>query len=283
VIIQDTTLSASRIGLGTHSLHRLSSSGARQRLLAQAHELGLSYFDTAPSYGAGIAEYELGSFMRDKRSRVVLTTKFGIATGRMGSRIPGWNYAAMAGRLAKRVFSRRRGAKAAPRDYTSGQAKSSVEGSLRALKTDHIDVLYLHEPTLELLTDEDSLTRTLEELKACGKVRYVGLSGHASSCTDIARRHPRLAEVLQVEIPAGADGLPDKACADTAAAVRFWEFAPGPMPTGRLGTVLERLLAAAPQSVTLLSTNSGASLREALDILGKFDKSAPRSATSSLA
>jgi predicted oxidoreductase len=293
VIIQGTTLSASRIGLGTHSLHRLLSSAARQRLLARAHELGLSYFDTAPSYGAGIAEYELGRFIRDKRSSVVLTTKFGIVTGRMGSRIPGWNYAAMAGRLAKRVISRHTTAKSPPRDYSPAEARSSVEGSLRALRTDHIDVLYLHEPLLELLPDEDPLARTLEELKASGKVRYVGLSGDASSCTSIARSRPRLAEVLQLEIPAVPRGLPDdglpddrlpgKGGADIAAAVRFWEFAPGPMPAGRLGTLMERLLAANPQSVTLLSTNSEASLRAAAGTLDAVDKSAPRSATSSLA
>jgi len=248
VIIHGTTLSASRIGLGTHSLHRLISSATRQRLLAQAHELGLSYFDTAPSYGAGIAEHELGRFVRNKRSSVVLTTKFGITTGRMGARIPGWNYAAMAGRLAKRMFSRPGVAKSPPRDYTPAQARSSVEGSLQALRTDYIDVLYLHEPTLELLADEDPLARTLEELKACGKVRYVGLSGRASSCTGVARSHPRLAEVLQIEVAAGADGLPDKAGTGIAAAVRFWECAPDPMPAGRLGTIVEWLLAASVAS-----------------------------------
>jgi aryl-alcohol dehydrogenase-like predicted oxidoreductase len=233
-----------------------------------AHDLGVSYFDTAPSYGAGIAEHELGRFLRDKRSRVVLTTKFGIPTGRLGSMIPGWNYAAMAGRLAKRlVASHRSSAQLPRRDFSAGRAKSSLEDSLRALRTDYIDVLYLHEPALELLTDADGLANTLEELKAAGKVRYIGLAGHAAACTGIARRHPRLAQVLQIEVAADSEGLPNKASADIAAvAVTFWEFAAGPVPAERLRTTVERVLAAAPHGVTLLSTNCGASLREAVAI-----------------
>ena len=227
----------------------------------------MSYFDTAPCYGAGIAEHELARFLRDKRSKVVLTTKFGIPTGRLGSRLPGWNYAGMAGRLAKRLVASRRSAQLPRRDFSAGHARSSVESSLRALRTDHIDVVYLHEPALELLTDAEGLANTLEELKAAGKVRYVGLAGNASSCTDIARRHPRLAQVLQIAVAADSDGLPDKATAGTAAAgVTFWEFSAGPVPAGRLRTTVERVLAAAPHAVTLLSTNCGASLREAVAI-----------------
>jgi aryl-alcohol dehydrogenase-like predicted oxidoreductase len=227
----------------------------------------VSYFDTAPSYGAGIAEHELGRFLRDKRSKVVLTSKFGIPTGRLGSRLPGWNYAAMAGRLAKRLVASHRSAQLPRRDFAAGHAKSSVEDSLRALRTDCIDVLYLHEPALELLTDAEGLANTLEELKAAGKVRYVGLAGYAASCADIARRHPRLAQVLQIAVTADSDGLPDKASSDiAAAAVTFWEFAAGPVPAERLRTTVERLLAAAPHGVTLLSTNCGASLREAIAI-----------------
>ncbi len=244
----------------------------------------MSYFDTAPSYGAGIAEHELGRFLRDKRSGVVLTTKFGIPTGRLGSMIPGWNYAAMAGRLAKRLLASRRSATLPRRDFSAGHARSSLEDSLRALRTDYIDVLYLHEPALEMLTDAEGLAGTLEALKAAGKVRYVGLAGHASSCTGIARRHPRLAQVLQIEVAAGSDGLPDNATADiAAAAVTFWEFAAGPVPAERLRTTVERVLATAPHAVALLSTNSGASLREAVAICGQFRPEPQRSATASLA
>ncbi len=279
MIIQGTTLSASRIGLGTHSLHRLMSASARQRLLAAAYESGVSYFDTAPSYGSGLAERELGRFLRDKRSKVVVTTKFGIPTGRLGARIPGWNLVAMGGRLARRVLSKHSGA-GTRRDFSAQEARASVEGSLRALGTDHIDVLYLHEPSLGLLGEPESLAPALEELQTSGKVRYFGLSGQAAACTEIGRHHPRLAGLLQIEVPAAADGLPDKLSA--AAAVRFWELAPGPVPAGRLGAILERLLAQDPQSVTLLSTNSEGSLREAVAILDKFDSRMSRSATSYL-
>jgi hypothetical protein len=214
---------------------------------------------------------------------VVLSTKFGIPSSRLGARIPGWNYGAMAGRLVKRLLGRNRGSKLPPRDFSARRAQSSVEDSLRALQTDYIDVFHLHEPTLDLLGDAEHLARALEQLKAAGKVRYVGLSGRAAACASIARRQPRLAEVLQLEAPAGADGLPDAIEADTAAAVTFWEFAPGTAPAGLVRATVERLLAAAPQSVTLVSTNSEANLRAAVAILNNLHAAAPPSATSSLA
>ncbi|MFZ0553520.1 MAG: aldo/keto reductase, partial [Steroidobacteraceae bacterium] len=83
---------SSRLGLGTHALHWLFSGGARQGLLRLAYDLGIRHFDTAPSYGAGLAEREIGRFCLQHRSNLVVATKFGLAPGRLAASLPGGAY-----------------------------------------------------------------------------------------------------------------------------------------------------------------------------------------------
>jgi aryl-alcohol dehydrogenase-like predicted oxidoreductase len=281
--IQSTTLVASSLGLGTHSLHRLPSSRARQQLLEAAFDCGVSYFDTAPSYGDGIAEEELGRFVNGRRSGLVLTTKFGFPTHRLGARVPGWNYIASAGRLSRRLISRG-SRKLPPQDFSPAHVADSVDASLRALRTDCIDILYLHEPSLAAVPDPEGLAVALGSLKAAGKVRYVGFAGRAATCVELAEHHQSLAQVLQLEVPRAADGLPEAASSDLAtAAVTFWELPAGPVPVDTLRGALERMLAASPGRIMMLSTNSVASVRETVAILENFAKDPQLSATSSLA
>jgi len=262
--VAGTSLSTSRIGLGTHALHRLLSRRARQNLLAGAFDRGLRYFDTAPSYGAGIAELELGRFAAGRRSELVLTTKFGIAAGRMAAAIPGWVYAQMALRvIAGATGTKRFLGRAPPRDFSAPRARASVDSSLRRLRTDHVDVLFLHEPRLELLGDPESLLRALEALKAAGKVRYFGLSGDGAQCGRIAGAHPALAEVLQTEVARDADGLPLPGSPQRAA-VRFWEWS-APLPAGQTAPTIQRLREVESESVLVLSTNVANGLQEVVD------------------
>jgi aryl-alcohol dehydrogenase-like predicted oxidoreductase len=264
-----TSLSTSRIGLGTHALHRLLSKRARQDLLAAAYGRGLRYFDTAPSYGAGIAELELGRFTAARRSELVLATKFGITAGRLAAAVPGWVYAQMALRvLAKATGTKRIFNRAPLRDFSAAQARASLESSLRRLGTDYVDVLYLHEPRLELLGDPEPLIRALEALKVAGKVRYFGLSGDSMECGRIADAHPALAQLLQTEVARDADGLPLPAAARRAA-VRFWEWPAGgaQLPAGRLAQTIQKLREVEPGCVLVLSTHAANGLQEVVDSL----------------
>jgi aryl-alcohol dehydrogenase-like predicted oxidoreductase len=264
VTIAGTSLSTSRLGLGTHALHRLFSKRARQSLLAGAYERGARYFDTAPAYGAGIAELELGRFLAGRRSDVVLTTKFGITAGRMATAVPGWVYAQMALRvIASATGTKRFLNRAPPRNFSAAQARASVDNSLRRLRTDHVDVLYLHEPRLELLRDPEPLLRALEALKAAGKVRYFGLSGDGIECGRIARAHPALAEVLQTEVARDAEGLPLPASPQRAA-VRFWEWG-AQLPAGQLAPTIQRLREVESGCVLVLSTNAANRLQEVVE------------------
>jgi aryl-alcohol dehydrogenase-like predicted oxidoreductase len=227
----------------------------------------LRYFDTAPSYGAGIAELELGRFAAARRSELVLTTKFGITAGRFAAAVPGWVYAQMALRvLAKATGTKSIFNRAPARDFSAAQARASVESSLRRLGTDHVDVLYLHEPRLALLGDPESLVREFEALKVAGKVRYFGLSGDSLECGRIAAAHPALAQVLQTEVARDAEGLPLPATPQPAA-VRFWEWTSGraQLPAGQLARTIQRLREVEPGCVLVLSTNAANGLQAVVD------------------
>lgn len=253
---------ASRLGLGTHSLHRLLTRSARQNHLHQAFDLGIRYFDTAPSYGAGLAEREVGRLARRRRSALIIASKFGIAPKRWAAAMPGGTYlAAAAGTALAATGWRRAGRRAPHRDYGVSAMRDSVEASLRRLHTDYLDILFLHAPQLHDIGDGEQLATALEALRKSGKARRIGLSGDAHQCEQIARHYPTLCEVLQIEIPTDSDGLPSSSILGTRAAIGFWEFPPNAAHWPVLA-IFERLMLAVPTGIILLSSHDAAVLRE---------------------
>ncbi len=165
------------------------------RALGVAFDLGVNYFDTARAYGYGDAEAILGQFVRDKRDRVVVATKFGID--------PPNSSAArrLAKFVARKVFRvvpelRARARHSLGRQFSRplfdrALMTHSVETSLRQLNTDRIDVLLFHDCTPEAMADDD-VFRGLEALVASGKVRCVGASGDRTVVSEALRRRPAL-------------------------------------------------------------------------------------------
>ncbi|HYR53040.1 MAG TPA: aldo/keto reductase [Candidatus Dormibacteraeota bacterium] len=114
----------------------------------RAMELGVTFFDTAEAYGPYTNEELLARALQGKRDRVIIATKFGFKFDEKG---------AIAG-----VDSR------------PEHIREVVEGSLRRLKTDHIDLLYQHrvDPTVPI----EDVVGVMAALVREGKVRYLGLS-----------------------------------------------------------------------------------------------------------
>ncbi|ADD44221.1 aldo/keto reductase [Stackebrandtia nassauensis] len=110
-------------------------------------ERGGNFIDTANAYTAGTSEEYVGEFAEGNRDRVVIATKYSMSI-RAGDPNAGGN-----GRKALR---------------------QSVEQSLRRLRTDHIDLLYLH--AWDFTTSADEVMRGLDDLVRSGKVLYIGLS-----------------------------------------------------------------------------------------------------------
>jgi aryl-alcohol dehydrogenase-like predicted oxidoreductase len=122
-------------------------------VLRSALDHGITFFDTADTYGLGASEELLGRALGTRRDDVVVATKFGMdMDGRNG---PDW------GARSSRRYLRR-----------------AVEASLRRLGTDHIDLYQIHQ--LDLVTPMDEIVTAMNELVDEGKVRYLGCSNFAA-------------------------------------------------------------------------------------------------------
>jgi D-threo-aldose 1-dehydrogenase len=196
-----TDITTSSLGFGCGQLMRISSGKFRQRLLNEAHDSGICHFDVARMYGLGAAEKELGKFARDKRDRLVIATKFGIDLNPLGNRTAFMQSTAR--RLIalfpalRRIARRSTGALIQPRLYNAAKAHSSLETSLRELRTDYIDIFLLHEPTLEDITNSDVL-EFLEKARRQGKIRAYGVSGATADVLAIRRKVPELTPIVQI-------------------------------------------------------------------------------------
>ena len=139
------------VGLGCNNFGlRLDVDGTRA-VVDAAIDVGITLFDTADMYGAARgSETALGEVVGQRRDQIVLATKFGHHGVDMG-------YGPAAGAKGGRSYIRR-----------------AVEGSLRRLRTDYIDLYQLHMPDPETPIEETIMA--LDELVTEGKVRYIGHS-----------------------------------------------------------------------------------------------------------
>jgi aryl-alcohol dehydrogenase-like predicted oxidoreductase len=123
-----------------------------ERAIHHALELGVNFFDTAGSYGAGHSERVLGHALRGARDRVVIATKFGLTFNEEQREMTGVNLA-----------------------LTHADVRTECEGSLRRLETDYIDVFLLH-PGEYSLQDAPEVVNALEALVKDGLIRNYGWS-----------------------------------------------------------------------------------------------------------
>lgn len=189
----------------------------------------------------------------------------------MATLLPAGALLTAAGGAALKAIGLRRSPRAPKRDYRVSTLRRSAEDSLRRLRTDYLDILYLHAPTLDSLGDADGLADAMHALVKLGKVRRIGLAGEPPDCLAIAQRHPALAEVLQMNVPADARGLPATCALPAEAALAVWEF-PAPRDGAKqppLREVLECLDRALPSGLIVLSTRHEAIVREAARLLSQ--------------
>lgn len=116
--------------------------------LRRARELGVTFFDTADLYGYGRSESLMGIVLSRHRDQVVIATKVGNVRTTSGSII---------------------------KDFSKRHIFYAIDGSLKRLRTDYVDVYQLHNPTLEDL-QRGSIQEAMEMLQSLGKVRFWGIS-----------------------------------------------------------------------------------------------------------
>lgn len=172
---------SSELAFGCASVMGRISKKQSIRVLHQALDVGVTHFDVARSYGYGEAESCVGEVLRSCREKVVITTKFGILPSRSSSTLkklkPFLQSAIKILPSSRLIFNK--GVKIANTMPISGQfavhmAKASLEKSLIELKTDYIDILFLHDCTKDDLTEEH-----IDFLKGqitAGKIRTYGVA-----------------------------------------------------------------------------------------------------------
>lgn len=87
VLIPGTDIVTSNLAFGCAGLYREPDHSVRTRLLDVALHSGVQHFDTAPMYGFGLSERELGEFARGRRDKITIATKFGIEPNRFGAAV----------------------------------------------------------------------------------------------------------------------------------------------------------------------------------------------------
>lgn len=201
LIVPGLSIATTPLGYGCSQLMGGITRRQSVALLEAALDAGIRHFDTAPSYGYGQAEAVLGEALRSKRHQVTITTKFGILPP------SSQNIMAIARRIAlplvKRVpsiksrLSRAAAGLKSRVSFSREELRRSVEKSLRALGTDYIDILLLHEATVSDLAEE--LYTELERHVEQGKIRTFGIGSEAIEAASIYRAERRFCPVMQFE------------------------------------------------------------------------------------
>jgi aryl-alcohol dehydrogenase-like predicted oxidoreductase len=146
-------LEVSRIGLGTMGMSAYytgagSDDAGSIRTIQRALDLGIDFIDTAEVYGPYTNEELVGRAIAGRRDEVVLATKFGLISHRNGD--------------------------ALMVDGTPENIRVALEGSLKRLGTDHVDLYYQHR--IDPATPIEETVGTLRDLVGEGKIRHIGLS-----------------------------------------------------------------------------------------------------------
>jgi aryl-alcohol dehydrogenase-like predicted oxidoreductase len=249
-------LKTSRLAFGTSRLHHVDARH-RRTLLATAAELGFVHFDTAPSYGDGFAESELGRFIRGRRSRFIIATKYGIPPDPIIAAVPSLSFAMRGARAIARKIGFQR---SAPPPLTASGLRGSLEQSLRRLGTEWVDILFLHEPSPQRIPAADPLLEELISLRRKGLIRHFGLAGAWNGITAVGGSASGFGEIVQTAESEWPEEQPPDITYGTISMGPQSAFAVRVDPA----TALERLraaLARRPQGVVIVSTSKTEHLR----------------------
>ena len=154
--VPNTDMSASEISLGCMRISEMANEEI-STLIHSALDEGINFFDHADVYGGGKSEekfaeaLDMNSDLREKR---ILQTKCGIRQGSF--------------------------------DFSKAHILEAVDGSLKRLRTDYVDVLLLHRP--DALVEPEEVAEAFTILEASGKVKYFGVSNQNPMQIELLRK-----------------------------------------------------------------------------------------------
>lgn len=150
-------LEVSEIALGCMRMDKLSPKEAAE-VIETAYAEGINFYDHADIYGKGQSEQRFSDALKQtsiKREDILLQSKVGIRSG---------------------FF-----------DFSQEHILSAVEGALKRLDTDYLDVLLLHRP--DALVEPEEVAKAFDHLHAAGKVKHFGVSNHSPLQIELLKKH----------------------------------------------------------------------------------------------
>jgi predicted oxidoreductase len=171
--VPNSDLTVPSVVLGLMRIAKMSDADI-QKLVGAALDVGITFFDHADVYGGSPhhCEERFGDAVRltpEQRSQVIIQSKAGIGRG---------------------FF-----------DFSTEHILHAVDGSLKALKTDYLDVLLLHRP--DALVEPEEVAAAFDELEAKGKVRHFGVSNQSPGQIELLKtavKQPLLFNQVQLSI-----------------------------------------------------------------------------------
>jgi aryl-alcohol dehydrogenase-like predicted oxidoreductase len=280
LIVSEIGFGGSRIGgvfAGKHSSQEAST------VLRKALDAGITFYDTADMYSQGESESLLGAAFRGCRQKVIIATKGGFclparrnlirrikpfvrpivqALGLKRARLP----AGISGSLSQ--------------DFSPSYLMNALEGSLKRLRTDYVDLYQLHSPSASFMQSPafGEALGTLEKLKGQGKLRYYGIATEAPQDAPFCLSAAGISSVQLgfglLDLEALDDGTLEAAAARGLGIIARGCFGGGLLKDGLDGKELE---AATPkwQRILAVRSLSKSANRSPLDMALQFCRGTP--------
>lgn len=169
----NSNINVSAISLGCMRINNLEQNSV-QSLIEKAYDLGINFFDHADIYGQGKCEEIFGNILKKsyiKRKDIIIQSKCGIVPGKMF-------------------------------DFSKEHILNSVDGILKRLDIDYLDVLLLHRP--DALVEPEEVSEAFDTLYKQGKVKSFGVSNQNSMQMELLKKYLKqdiVANQLQFSIP----------------------------------------------------------------------------------
>ena len=209
-----TELTVSDLGFGCARIGGIfqREGDSFERLLRTARDLGINFFDTADMYSQGESETLVGRAFRGRRDSVVIASKAGYCLparrkfiarlkplirpviqklGIKRERLPG----AVKGTITQ--------------DFSPTYLRQAIEGTLKRLRTDYLDLYQLHSPPAEIV-ERGEWVDALERIKESGKIRYYGVACDTQEAALASLRFPGVSSLqlrLNLLEPERAEGV----------------------------------------------------------------------------
>lgn len=192
---------SSRLGFGCGGVMGRVGRAQSLRAIAAALDGGITHFDVARLYGYGEAEALVGEALQGRRDKAVIASKFGLSAPRAAGALRALK--PIAQKLVATVPGARGvlrslvgGAAQAEDRFSLASARAALDQSLAALRTDYLDIWFLHDCAAGDLTDE--LRDFLDAQVAAGKIRAYGV---ASDIDTVGAIHAQHGDALVYQFP----------------------------------------------------------------------------------